>query len=107
MNKRAHVSPLSILDAIRDKDLFAPWFKDPRDVGRLARLPRHTVRPTHERRAARGLSCNAPDASRRRAAPFTEAWLVCGRRAGKSFMLALCSGFSSHLLRLVALPGAG
>ena len=25
--------------------------------------------------------------------PFTEAWLICGRRAGKSFILALCAAY--------------
>jgi len=79
---------VNILEAIDSPDLFAPWFKDPAtwkawrafltalfglpmDEEMLALYRHHTGRqepPT---------------------APFEEAWLVIGRRGGKSFVKAL------------------
>lgn len=78
---------VSILDACRDPNLFAPWFERgdwtawhaflaalfglPMDDDALAIYQRHTGRTS------------APTA------PFREAWLVIGRRGGKSFTMAL------------------
>ena len=78
---------LTILDAMDDPKLFGPWFRSkswgawraflaalfalemsPEDAGVFAR---HTGRQT------------APTV------PFREAWLCCGRRAGKSLIAAL------------------
>lgn len=82
---------LSILDAIADPKLFAPWFTRgdwaawraflaalfalPMDDAALSIFKRHTGRTS------------APVSA------FREAWLVCGRRAGKSFLMALIAVF--------------
>lgn len=78
---------MNILQAANDPKLFAPWFQRgdwtawraflsalfalPMDDDALAIYKRHTGRTS------------AP------ASPFREAWLVCGRRSGKSFTMAL------------------
>jgi hypothetical protein len=78
----------TLLDAIDDPQLFQPWFKD------------HTTWASWFTflRALFGLPLTPQEfqiyqqcTGRTEAptAPATEAWLVCGRRAGKSFMLAL------------------
>src|ERR1700683_87353 len=79
---------VTILDAMRDPHLFAPWFKDeatwrswqaflaalfalpgaPEQLAVYQRCTGRTEWPT---------------------APASEGWLVCGRRSGKSFTLAL------------------
>jgi hypothetical protein len=83
-------TPKTILSAIADPKLFAPSFRDPEtwhawraflaalfappmDDEQLAIYREHTGRT------------DPP------AAPFAEGWLICGRRAGKSAMLALCA----------------
>jgi hypothetical protein len=78
----------TILDAIDDPNLFARAFRDPRSwaawrsfLAALFALPLlgqalDTFRQCTGRSEAPGQA-------------FTEAWLVCGRRAGKSFVLAL------------------
>ena len=79
---------MNLLQAMDDPKLFAPWFKDKGTwtawrafVGALfgLRLPEAE---TEVYRACTGRS-EAP------AAPLTEAWLICGRRGGKSFVMAL------------------
>lgn len=79
---------MNLLDASRDPNLFAPWFRDPETwtawrafLAALFALPmtegeaeayqRHTGRET------------APET------PQDEAWLIVGRRGGKSFIMAL------------------
>ena len=78
---------MNILQAIGDRNLFAPWFDRgdwtawraflaalfalPMDDAELAIYQRHAGRTS------------APTG------PFREAWLVCGRRSGKSFTMAL------------------
>lgn len=79
---------MNIVQACRDPHLFGPWFgrKDsfatwfaflaalfalPMDEGQLSLFQRHTGRTA------------PPDA------PSDEAWLIVGRRGGKSFMMAL------------------
>ena len=97
---------VTILDAAADKNLFAPWFKDretwrawfsflsalfalPMTPEQLALYQRHTGRATPPTQAA------------------SEAWLVCGRRAGKSFVLALVAVFLAcfHDYRRYLAPG--
>jgi len=79
---------MNLLQAMDDKNLFRPWFRDPATwatwkafVAALFALPMDddqlAVFRKHTRREA------PPEAVAR------EAWLVCGRRAGKSAMLAL------------------
>ena len=79
---------MNLLQAMSDPKLFGPWFKDADTwaawrgfVGALFGLPLSEAEATTFR-ACTGRS-EAPEA------PFTEAWLICGRRGGKSFILAL------------------
>lgn len=78
----------SILDAIQDQQLFAPWFRD-RDSWRawFAFLSAMFALPMTNEQFATYRECtgrsDAPDE------PAKEGWLICGRRAGKSFVLAL------------------
>jgi hypothetical protein len=83
---------MNILEAIADPHLFAPWFRDPATwtawrafLAALFALPMSDVElelfARHTGRATAPL------------APFNEAYLVCGRRAGKSAILALVAVF--------------
>ena len=82
----------TILDAVADSNLFASWFRDkatwqawfaflcvlfalPLSPERLSLFRQHTGRSTPPTR------------------PASEAWLVIGRRGGKSFVMALCAVF--------------
>lgn len=85
-------APVTILDAADDPHLFARWFRD-RDtwaawrafLAALFGLPMDDgMLDTY--RGCTGRS-EAPGA------PFTEAWLVIGRRGGKSFIMALVAVF--------------
>jgi len=82
----------TILDAVRDANLFAPWFRKSESwsawfafLGALFALPMTDDQFDTFRQ------CTGRDAAP--AAPATEGWLICGRRAGKSFVLALCAVF--------------
>ena len=84
--------PVTLLEACRDGKLFAPWFKDRASwqawfafIAALFALP---LTPEHFETFRQCTGRTVPPA-----APASEAWLVCGRRAGKSFMLALCAVF--------------
>ena len=84
--------PVTILDAIHDPELFGRWFKNvetwqpwfaflcalfglPLTADQLAFYSECTARTD--------LPAN----------PIDESWLICGRRAGKSFVLALIAVF--------------
>ncbi|MCJ2068154.1 hypothetical protein MKK75_04900 [Methylobacterium sp. J-030] len=79
---------MNLLQAMSDPKLFGPWFKDADTwaawrgfVGALFGLPlSETEAETY--RACTGRTEAPADA-------HSEAWLICGRRAGKSFVLAL------------------
>ena len=92
MTKRPNVSPMNILTAIADRHLFKPWFKDPASWGAwrsfLATL--FGLDMSAEQLA---IYKQCTGRSIAPSAPFTEAWLICGRRSGKSFTLALISVF--------------
>ena len=88
------VALLSIIDACRDPDLFAPWFKDTETWAAwfcflkvLFGLP--LLDPTE---LALFQECTPG-----RAAPspngYLEASLICGRRGGKSLVLALIAAY--------------
>jgi hypothetical protein len=84
---------VNILDALDDANVFGPFFKAdtwdawrvflrvlfalPLSDAQLAIFQKHTGR-------------SSPPAQ-----PLTEAWLCCGRRSGKSFILAVISVFLS------------
>jgi hypothetical protein len=83
---------VTLLDACADANLFAPWFKDRPSwspwfafIAALFALPM-TADQLDLYRQCTGRSAPPPK-------PASEAWLVCGRRAGKSFMLALVAVF--------------
>jgi hypothetical protein len=82
---------MNLIEAIADRHLFAPWFRDPSTwaawrafLAALFALPM-----TDDQAAYRQYTARSTLPTR----PATEAWLVCGRRAGKSFILALCAVF--------------
>jgi hypothetical protein len=83
---------ITILDAIADKNLFAPWF---RNRGTWAAwfsfINAMFALPMTPEQLATYQACTGRDAPP--AAPVQEAWLICGRRAGKSFVLALIAVF--------------
>jgi len=85
-------APLTILDSVNDPALFRLWFSDMKSwrawfafLAALFALPLSTEQLVTYRQ------CTG-----RTDPPTTvakEAWLICGRRAGKSFMLALIAVF--------------
>lgn len=97
---------MNILEALDDPRLFAPWFRDPRTwepwrafLAALFALPMPDPALEAYRRSTGRTA--AP------ATPFNEAWLICGRRAGKSFVMALTgtylAAFRDHRAHLA--PG--
>jgi hypothetical protein len=97
----------SILDCIRDQRLFASWFEEDWASWQpwLAFLAALFALPMDAEQLAIYRECtgrnDAPSAIAR------EAWLVCGRRAGKSFMLALTAVYLAafHDYRPFLSPG--
>lgn len=85
---RRHPSGPSILDAINDPSLFQPWFKNRASwnawMAFLAAL--FALPMTNEQREIYR-ACTGRDEEPEEIAK--EGWLICGRRAGKSFILAL------------------
>jgi hypothetical protein len=84
----ARIATTSILDTIAHRELFGPWFKKPATwaawrvfLSALFGLPIGADDLDLFRRCT-GLDLPPPDG-------FIEAWLICGRRAGKSLILAL------------------
>jgi hypothetical protein len=85
---------MNILQAIDDPKLFAPWFRDPVTwaawrvfLATLFGLPLAPDQfPMHA--ACTGRPMPPPPGQ-----AVNEAWLICGRRAGKSFELALIAVF--------------
>lgn len=83
---------VTILDAIRDSHLFAPWFKDEATWRAWqAFLAALFALPMTPEQLAMYQRCTGR--TQLPAAPVSEGWLVCGRRAGKSFTLALIAVF--------------
>jgi hypothetical protein len=87
-----NTAPITLLEACEDRQLFGQWFRDkatwqawfafiaalfalPMSPEQLAIYQRHTQRTALP------------------ALPITESYLICGRRAGKSFALALVAVF--------------
>lgn len=97
---------VSILDAIRDRHLFAPWFKDEATwrVWRVFLDALFALPMTAEQLVVYQRCTGRSEAP---AAPAQEGWLVCGRRAGKSFNLALIAVFLAcfHDWRPYLAPG--
>lgn len=95
-----------IIDAIRDPKLFAPWFRHANTwqawFAFLCALFALPMSPDQLALYRRCTGRNEPPI-----APASEAWLVCGRRAGKSFILALVAVFLAcfHDYRQYLAPG--
>jgi hypothetical protein len=96
----------TIIDAINDGNLFAGWFKDRSTwaawfvfLRALFGLP---LAP-HQLPLYR--ECTGRDTPP--TAPASEGWLICGRRSGKSFMLALVAVYLAafHSYRQYLAPG--
>ena len=84
--------PITILDAVRDTKLFAPWFRDEATWRAwFAFLAALFALPMTEEQLA--IYRERTGRQTPPSAPATEAWLACGRRAGKSFVLALIAVF--------------
>jgi hypothetical protein len=81
---------VNLLEATRDKNLFARWFQDPQTwTAWRAFLASLFALPMEPEQLATYQRCTGRTKPPTR--PATESWLVCGRRAGKSFVLALCA----------------
>lgn len=83
---------ISILKACNDKNLFRPWFRRP-DTWQawFAFLAALFALPLTPQQRAIYQQCTGRTDPPSKVA--REAWLVCGRRAGKSFILALVAVF--------------
>jgi hypothetical protein len=83
---------VTILDAVDDANLFAPWFREPATwaAWRAFLAALFALKMSSEQLA---IYQHCTGRSAPPTQPATEAWLVCGRRAGKSFILALCAVF--------------
>src|SRR5688572_17770009 len=82
---------ITILDAVTDNNLFASWFQRGTWEAWRAFLAALFALPMTAEQLATYQSCTGRDAAP--SVPANEAWLVCGRRAGKSFILALVAVF--------------
>ena len=85
---------MNVLQAIRDPNLFAPWFREPATwqawfafLAALFGLPLVGADLDLYRRCT---GRTAPPGK-----PLNETWIVVGRRGGKSFILALIAVFLS------------
>jgi hypothetical protein len=87
MTKRKQ--PITILDAIDDPKLFAPWFRKSTWMAWRTFLASLFALPMNAEQLALYQQCTGRTEAP--TAPASEGWLVCGRRAGKSFILALCA----------------
>jgi hypothetical protein len=83
---------MNIIQAMADKKLFAPWFKDPASWGAWrAFLAVLFHLPMDDAQIAIARACTGLETLPELA--FTEAWLVVGRRGGKSLVLAMIAIF--------------
>lgn len=99
-------APVTIIDAIADKHLFSPWFKDCATWRSwFAFLAALFALPLSAEQLKLYQQCTAR--TEPLTAPAAEGWLICGRRAGKSFMLALVAVFLAcfHDYRKYLAPG--
>jgi terminase large subunit-like protein len=96
----------SILDAIRDQRLLGAAFKDVSTWRAwLVFLAGLFALPMSESEAEVWRECTGRESLPQR--PFNEAWLVCGRRSGKSFTMALIAVFLACFRDYRAFLGPG
>ena len=97
---------MNILAATRDRKLFAPWFRKPDTwASWFSFLAALFALPMTPEQLATYQACTGR--AEPPAATTTEAWLICGRRGGKSFMMALVAVFLAcfHEYRKYLAPG--
>jgi hypothetical protein len=97
---------MNILAAMADANLFAPWFKDTATwASWRAFLAALWALPMEPAQLTTYQQCTGRSAQPTQ--PATEAWLNCGRRSGKSFILALCAVYLAafHDYRRHLAPG--
>ncbi len=88
----------SILDLCADPQAFAPWFRDPASwAAWRAFLCALFGLPMSEDQLATYRACTGR--SEPSEAPAQEAWLIVGRRGGKSFILALTAVYLAAFFR--------
>src|SRR4029078_9162117 len=96
----------NLLQASRDEKLFAKWFKK-RDTWNawFAFIAALFALPISKAQLAIYQECTGRTEAPTE--PAREGWLICGRRAGKSFMLALIAVFLAcfHDYRKYLQPG--
>jgi hypothetical protein len=105
-NRRRFTIIDAIIDAIDDGNLFAPWFRDHATwASWLTFLAALFGLPLAPQQLALYRECTGR--TEPPTAPATEGWLVCGRRAGKSFVLALVAVYLAafHTYRQYLAPG--
>jgi hypothetical protein len=86
------VTAVTILDCISAPQCWAPWLKNPATWAPwLAFLRALFALPLSEDDLATFRACTGRLEPRR--GGYTEAWLICGRRGGKSFILAVIAVF--------------
>jgi hypothetical protein len=96
----------SIIDAIDDRNLFAPWFKDRATWASWFVFLRCLFGlPLTSSELPLFRECTGR--TEPPTAPASEGWLICGRRSGKSFTLALCAVYLAafHQYRQYLAPG--
>ena len=96
----------TIIDAVADRNLFAPWFKNKASwAAWFAFLRALFALPMTAEQLAIYQQCTGRVAPP--TASATEGWLVCGRRSGKSFILSLCAVYLAafHSYRQYLAPG--
>jgi hypothetical protein len=96
----------TIIDAIDDANLFQPWFKDRATWSAWFVFLRALFGlPLAPHQLALFTECTGRTEAPTSAA--SEGWLICGRRSGKSFMLALCAVYLAafHSYRQHLAPG--
>jgi hypothetical protein len=83
---------MTILATMADADLFAPWFahRPSWDAWRAFLCALFALPMTADQLATYRQCTSRASAP---TVPAREAWLVCGRRSGKSFIVALCAVF--------------
>jgi hypothetical protein len=97
---------MNLLQAMRDPNLFSPWFKEPQtwSAWRSFLCALFALKMTSDQVETfqRCTGRSSPPTK-----PASEAWLCCGRRSGKSFCLALIAVFLScfHDYRKHLAPG--
>ena len=80
------------MQACRDPKVFGPFFRG-QHLGHVVCLPGGAVRAADDAGAVSRSTRSTPGARAPPTNPLHEAWLVCGRRSGKIFILAVIAIF--------------